>query len=95
MGDKFFFTCGGKKLLEYFIQLLKNNHLHVFSQGYSHNFSKTLTQLIVLFYAFKFSAASFNSVTSSRFTVLKKSGRHLSTDGDTRAVAIAISHVKL
>ena len=36
----------------------------------SHHFLKSLNQLIVLFRVFKFSAASFNSVTSSRLTVL-------------------------
>ena len=36
----------------------------------SHHFSKTRTQLIVLFLVFQFSAASFNFVTSSRVAVL-------------------------
>ena len=38
-----------------------------FSQGYSRH---TTSQLTVLFHVFKFSAASFNFVTSSMVTVL-------------------------
>ena len=65
------FTSGGVKPLENFIQLLKKNHLQVYLRIFSsHHFSKTLNQLIVLFRAFKFSAASFISVTSLAVTVL-------------------------
>ena len=76
MGDKFdsidLFKLGGVKALEYLIQLLKKNHLlFFFSKLFSsHHFLKSLNQLIVLFRVFKFSATSFNSVTSSGVTVL-------------------------
>ena len=64
MGDKFgsidLFKLGGVKALE-----LKKNHLFkaIFVL-------KSLNQLIALFRVLNFSAASFNSVTSSGVTVL-------------------------
>ena len=50
---------------------------------------KSLNQLIVFFRVFKFSAASFNSVTSSGVTVLNLDAM-LALIEITRAVAMAI-----
>ena len=54
-----------------------------------YHFLKSLNQLIVLFRVFKFSAASFNSVISSRVTVLNLDAI-LAPIENTRAVAMAI-----
>ena len=72
MGDKFCLHTEANNRLG----TLSNSSRRIISMVFSrllssHNFSKTLTQLIVLFRAFKFSAASFNSITSSRVTVFK------------------------
>ena len=92
MGDKFgsidLFKHGGVKALEYFIQLL-NYLLFVYSKLFSsHHFLKSLNQLIVLFRVFKFSAASFNSVSSSGVIVLNLDAI-LALIEITRAVAMA------
>ena len=94
MGDKFcsidLFKLGGVKAFEYFIQLLKKNHLLFFLKLFlSHHFLKSLNLLIVLFHVFKFSAASFHSVTSSRVTVLNLDAI-LALIKIIRAVAMAI-----
>jgi len=67
------FTHEGVKPLEYFSHPTAQEDSSLgFSQVYFRltTSEKTLTQFIVLFHVFKFSAASFNSVTSSMVTVL-------------------------
>ena len=69
-----------KKPLDYFIQLLRTNRLRVFLKTISsHQFLKTLTQLVVVFRVFRFSAGPFNAVTSSTRNIFKP-GSHLGTE---------------
>ena len=93
MGDKLVPSTCCVKVLKYFIQFLKKNHvLFLFSKLFSsHHFLKSLNQLIVLFRVFDFPAASFNSVTSSRVTILNLN-TILALIEITRAVAVAIFH---
>ena len=90
MGDKLrsqsvvgsvLFTHEGKNPLEYVLYPAAQGELSQgFSQGhFHHQFSKTFTQLIVLFRVFRFSAASFNAVTSFIRNIFKP-GRHLVTE---------------
>ena len=74
------FTHAGEKPLKYFILLFSTSRLRDFlNEISSHQFSKTLTQLIALIRVFRFSAPSFNAVTSFIRNIFKP-GRHLGTE---------------
>ena len=90
MGDKLrsqsvvgsvLFTHEGKNPLEYVLYpAAQGEPSQGFSRGhFHHQFSKTFTQLTVLFRVFRFSAASFNAVTSFIRNIFKP-GRHLVTE---------------